>query len=623
LQWWDEFEGGDLCSNSSLELATPEIRLGFGWNGELWNIGSSNSFPMNKILVIEDNLQIQANIQQILEFEGFDVVTAPDGRIGLQAVKEHCPDLIICDIMMPELDGYEVVKALRQDPLTIDIPFIFLTAKVDKLDLRQGMELGADDYLTKPFGAGELLRAVAVRLEKRAAVEQRYCSEIQELESDLNYLLHHNSLTQLPNQTLLQQQFKELHIQFDPQNQRLPLLLLSVDQFHQINETLGWVFSNLLLKAIAERLTHYCQTASNAIHSIAHLNVDQFALLLYPTLSQQPVAQFAQTVLDDLMEPFTLNNHDIFISASIGIALATRSTDELDSLLTQAQAAMSQAKRHGGNTYRFYTLTVQVNSFNRLNLEASLRRALAQDEFQLYYQPQIGLQTGQIIGAEALVRWQKSDGSFVSPAQFIPVAEETGLIIPLGEWVLHTACTQAHKWQLASLELCRIAVNLSASQFKQSNLTQKIVQILKELRFEPRFLDLELTESLLMQDTNTVIEMLHELKALGVNISIDDFGTGYSALNYLQKFSFDTLKIDQCFVRNIDANPSNRAITTAIIQMAHELNLNVIAEGVETEAELSFLCQHHCNGVQGYFFSPPLPTAEFHALLASGKQFSV
>jgi EAL domain-containing protein (putative c-di-GMP-specific phosphodiesterase class I) len=266
---------------------------------------------------------------------------------------------------------------------------------------------------------------------------------------------------------------------------------------------------------------------------------------------------------------------------------------------------------------------MQLNSLNRLSLEASLRRALAQKEFQLYYQPQIGLQTGQIVGAEALVRWQKSDGSFVSPAQFIPVAEETGLIIPLGEWVIHTACTQAHTWQLVNLELCRIAVNLSACQFKQSNLTQKIVQILEELRFEPRFLDLELTESLLMQNTNTVIEMLHELKALGVNISIDDFGTGYSALNYLQKFSFDTLKIDQCFVRNIDANPSNRAITTAIIQMAHELNLNVIAEGVETEAELSFLRHHHCNGVQGYFFSPPLPTAEFEALLASGKQFSI
>lgn len=567
---------------------------------------------MTKILVIEDEVQVLDNIQEILEIEDFDTITAENGRVGVQLALAEVPDLIICDVMMPELDGYGVLSALRQYSATANIPLIFLTAKANRSDVRQGMELGADDYLTKPFTPAELLKALATRLEKKAAVRELYTNQIRQVEAKLNHLVYHNSLTDLPNQLLLQERFNQVQAQLDC-IEATCILLVSLDQFNWINSNLGHTFSDLLIKAAAERLTTYISNIDSNIDTLVHLNADQFIILLKTIQHREDAAGVAQTILDVLSQPFVINRQEVVITASIGIALYPCDSSDIDDLTTNAEVAMGGAKQQGGNQYQFYTADIKSRSSNRLALEASLRHALEREQFQVYYQPQVDLQTGQIISAEALVRWNHPQWGLVSPAEFIPLAEENGLIIPIGEWVLRTACIQALAWQL------KVAVNLSSRQFIKQNLSKRIVQILAENNLDPKLLELEITESILMQEPETASKTLSELKAIGVHISIDDFGSGYSSLNYLQKFPFDTLKIDRCFVRNIASNPENAVITKAIIQMAHGLNLKVIAEGVETEAELTFLCQQQCNAMQGYLFSRPIPAAEFEMLLTAGK----
>ncbi|MEG5039354.1 MULTISPECIES: EAL domain-containing response regulator [unclassified Microcoleus] len=400
---------------------------------------------MKKILVIEDEQLIRENILKLLKAEGFDVTGAENGAQGLYAAVSNVPDVIICDVMMPELDGYGVLVALRSNPVTATVPFVFLTGKADRSEMRQGMELGADDYLTKPFSKAELVGAISSRLKKQEAVAEQY-----------------------------------------------------------------------------------------------------------NTLRGQG-SEFIQNTADKL-EP----------------------------------------------------------------IKTRLCNALEREEFQVYYQPQVNVQTGKIISAEALVRWLHPEKGLISPAEFIPAAEETGFIVPLGEWVLQTACRQMQVWQNAGFPL-RIAVNLSARQFRQPDLSSRVAQILAETGLEANSLELELTESLMVEDAESAIATLQHLKNLGVCISLDDFGTGYSSLSYLTQYPFDTLKIDRCFISKITDGCTNAAIVKAIIEMAHSLCLEVIAEGVETEAEKDFLWRYKCDMMQGYLFSPPLTAADFEQLLLEGK----
>ena len=401
---------------------------------------------MKKILVIEDEEIIRENILKLLKAEGFDVTGAENGAQGLNAAVSNLPDVIICDVMMPELDGYGVLMALRSNPVTATLPFVFLTGKAERSEMRQGMELGADDYLTKPFTKAELVGAISSRLKKQEAVAEQY-----------------NTL----------------------RSQSSALIPDAADKLQQI--------------------------------------------------------------------------------------------------------------------------------------KTSLWDALQREEFQVYYQPQVNIQTGKIISAEALIRWLHPEKGLISPAQFIPSAEATGFIVQLGEWVLQTACRQIQVWQNAGFSGLRVAVNLSARQFHQPDLSSRVAQILAEIGLEPSSLELELTESLMVEDAPSAIATLQQLKSLGVSISIDDFGTGYSSLSYLAQYPFDTLKIDRCFISNITHGCTNAAIVKAIIEMAHSLCLEVIAEGVETEAEKDFLWRYKCDTMQGYLFSPPLPAGDFEQLLVAGK----
>ena len=583
---------------------------------------------MAKILVIEDESLIRENIVELLEAEDFEVFDAENGNIGVKLAYEHQPDLILCDVMMPELDGYGVLMKLQENPITATIPFIFLTAKADLGDVRKAMQLGADDYLTKPCTATELLKAIVIRLEKHAILKEHYSNQLKLAEAKLNQLTYQDSTTRLPNRLSLLEYFQQILAQLVSlgeqdgnwkHNGMIPVLCIGIDRFSRINDILDYEAGDLLLKAIGERL-------KNSLHPeniVTHLNGDQFAILLQPILDKKQLQNTLEKLQQIISEPFVLIDREVFITVSTGISFYPQDGREIQQLLRAAKQAMNEVKEQGGNHYSFYTPSSDHDLSERIDLEVALRYALEREEFQIYYQPQVSLKTGKIVGAEALLRWKHPQQGMISPMKFIPIAEETGLIEPIGEWVLYQACKHSKTWRSQGLGNLRVSVNLSGRQFRTPNLRQKLVQVLMATGCEPDYLELELTESLLIRDAELSIQQLQALKALGVKIAIDDFGTGYSSLKYLQKFPFDVLKIDQCFVRNLHNNKINAAITQSLISMAHLLNLKVIAEGVETQEELELLKDFKCNEIQGYLFSSPLSLEGFVNLVKCGNQLKI
>jgi diguanylate cyclase (GGDEF)-like protein len=573
---------------------------------------------MKTILLIEDEDSIRLGFKALLDAEGFRTLDASNGETGAQLAREHLPDLIICDVNMPGMNGYEVLTFLRQDDETSAIPFIFLTAKTDRSDLRHGMTLGADDFITKPCTREELLDAIATRLSRQTAITQPLSRQLKLTEDKLKQLLHYDDLTGLPNRMMLRQILNASIGEARKAETPLAVLSVDLDHFSRIYETLSHQFTDLLLQVVAGRLASVVAGEEN---QIARLSEDQFIVLLTNVPTRENAARVVSKMLQIIARPYTLEGQQAFVTCSIGIALYPENGSGVDELIRNAEAAMRQAKNQGGNQYHWYTPDLHARSAELMELENGLRYALERQEFVLAYQPQVDLRTGQIVGAEALLRWPH--GGNLSPSIFIPVAEKSDLILPIDEWVLRAACAQAASWRGAGFEALRIAVNLSARQFSQKDLAGMVKGVLEDTGFDPSGLEIEITESTLMRDAESAERTLHELKSMGIRISIDDFGTGYSSLGYLKSFPFDVLKIDRMFVKDITVDSKNAAITMAMIQMAHDLNLIVIAEGVETAGELLFLQLHQCDLIQGYLFSTPVPVAEFESLMKSGKRLHI
>ncbi|MHB1406196.1 MAG: putative bifunctional diguanylate cyclase/phosphodiesterase [Desulfitobacteriaceae bacterium] len=448
----------------------------------------------------------------------------------------------------------------------------------------------------------------------------RDVSERKQVEEAFSYQSHHDALTSLPNRILFNDRLTQSLAQASRRKrkrQKVAVLSLDMDRFKLINDSLGHTIGDKILQATSLRLKGSLREGD----TIARQGGDEFIILL-PELSQEKDAVVvAQKILDVLAEPFTLDTHEVFITASIGISLYPADGDDSESLIKHADTAMNHAKTLGRNNYQFFTSALNIAANERLALENNLRKALEREEFILYYQPQICLNSGKIIGTEALLRWRLPNGTLVAPGQFIPTAEDTGLIVPLGEWVLWTACAQNKAWQAMGLPAQRLAVNLSARQFRQPNLVALVAKILRDTGLDARWLVLEITESIAMDDVKYTVEMLRELKKMGISLAIDDFGTGFSSLIYLKRFPIDILKIDKAFVRDIGTEGGE--IVTSIILLAQNLRLNVIAEGVETAEQCAFLRQHHCAEMQGYLFSRPLPAAKFEQMLHEKRHFKV
>jgi diguanylate cyclase (GGDEF)-like protein len=567
--------------------------------------------PRARILIVDDESSIRNLLREILD-ENYMCIKAESAEEALSLLQKEKFNLVISDINLGRMSGIELIpKVFIAAPDTV----VMMLSGNQTIDSAiEAMRVGAFDYLKKPFDFEHVQVAVQRALNHHSLlVEKRqYENQLEELVKErtaqLNYLAYHDALTDLPNRVLFEDRLSQALVS-TAENQITALLLISLDRFKEARNTLGHSLRDELLQEVAKRL----KKCSRKDATVAKFEGDEFALLL-TYIGIENVVEITDNIFEALKLPFVVEEHEIFITADIGISLSPDDGKDTQTLLKNAGAALSRAKEQGGNSYQFYTADMHSKALKRLALENNLRRALERSEFEVYYQPKIDTNTRQIVGMEALVRWHHSELGLVSPMEFIPLAEATGLIVPIGEWVLRTACAQSNLWQNEGFAL-HVAVNLSARHFQQQNLAETIIEILKETGFNPSRLNLEITESSIMKNAELAVKTLSELKRAGIKISIDDFGTGYSSLGYLKRLPIDVLKIDKSFVLDVTTNPDDMALVMAIIMLAHNLRLKVFAEGVETEEQLDLLHRLGCDEWQGYLYSKPVSAENFKKLL--------
>ena len=685
------------------------------------------------VLVVDDDTTMRVLARATLEQAGFRVEEAADGGAAVAAFERLRPDIVLLDVQMPVLDGFDTCAALRKLEGGELAPVLMMTGLDDSESINRAYEVGATDFIAKPIAwpmlghrVRYLLRAnrafldltqsqarlvnaqriaqlghwewdlasdrihcseeiyrilgqttdalpatypnllECVHPEDRPLVKETIYSALRRRESfnidfrivrpdgsartvheqgeiqydargeparmhgtmqditerkaaaeQIRQLALYDSLTGLPNRHLFKEQLSHAVARAKRTGEVLIMLSLDLDRFKRVNETLGHEGGDLLLKEASGRLSKALRPTDYVTHdeldsinqSVARPGGDEFTMLLAVSQAQDG-AKVAGRILDALSRPFTLGDNEIVVSASIGIAVYPLDGDDAESLLKNADAAMYYAKEQGKNNYQYYNQSMNLSAVERLTLESNLHRALERSEFSLYYQPKVDVANGAIIGVEALIRWRHPELGLVSPADFIPLAEETGLIIPIGEWVLASACGEIRGWLQDGLAAVPIAVNISAKQFQQQDICATVTRVLREYGVPPHLLEIEVTESTAMHNAEATSATLSNLKALGLSIAIDDFGTGYSSLSYLKRFPIDSLKIDRSFVTGLPGNADDAPIAQAIITMAHALRLKVVAEGVETDAQREFLAANGCDEMQGYYFSRPVPADE-------------
>lgn len=690
------------------------------------------------LLIVDDEPLVRKLLKMLLEDQGYLTLTASSGEEALAIVEQQPPDLILLDIMMPGMDGYEVARKLKSDKSMANIPIIMLSALGEHSARILGLEAGAEDFLNKPVESAELwlrvrnllrlkafgdyLKSHNLMLEEQLqqrtidlerfrsamdasgdaiflinrssmrliefnrhacqvmgySVEELLCktpadlsdNTIEQLEimydqiiagrspiepietrircKDGSYIpvemhreayktgddwiivgiardisrrketdqrllkmAHYDSLTGLPNRNLFFTTLQMGLTQALLSNWQLAVVTVDLDDFNNVNETWGHLVGDQMLTELGQRLTN-CLNVSD---TVGRMDGDEFALILMIREGQADPLQTVERVREKLREPFHLAGQLTAMTASIGIALYPTDGDDAHGLIKHANTAMHRAKKIGRDTYRFYTAQMNVEASARQAMEAALRDAVEQQAFELYYQPKIDLADGSVCGLEALLRWPRSGLPNVSPAVFVPILENLGLITQVGKWVITSVCKQIADWQTAGEKPFRVAVNVSGQQIIEGDLIASIQQVLVDHQIDPHWLEIELTESSLMENTSHTIASLKTLQQMGIKVSIDDFGTGYSSLAYLRRFPIDKLKIDIAFIREVTSNPQDAAIAKTIIELAHSLDLQVIAEGVETVEQLAFLTENGCDQVQGYLFSRPLPISELDELL--------
>jgi diguanylate cyclase (GGDEF)-like protein/PAS domain S-box-containing protein len=690
------------------------------------------------ILIVDDEPQNRRLLAVLLRPEGYQTESVASGEEALTAIAHSAPDLILLDIMMPGIDGYQVASILKGNPATANIPIIMVTSYGERSARLAGLDAGAEEFLTKPVDRTELwlrvrnllrLKALgdlqnhsfvleqlvlsrtadlqrfrtamdatadAIMLVSRsdmrfveinattckmlgytraemfelgpealgaATYEQleesydnviagsadqnlseatlrckdgslvqvevnrqamrsgadwiivsvvRDITERKEAQQQLHHQAHHDALTGLPNRTLFYETLRKAVALAAEHDWKVAVMFIDLDHFKNVNDTLGHAIGDELLIQFCARLVKCVRLRD----TVGRLGGDEFALILVMKQEPQDAAHVAEKIYGAMRTPFNLQGYEVLVTASIGITIYPDDAAEVDVLIKYADTAMYQAKHAGRDTYRFFTAQMNADVLQRQDMESALRKAIEKEEFVLYYQPKVELASGRIVGLEALLRWERPGHGLVSPATFIPALEESGLIVRVGSWVIARTCEQIKAWLRSSIGPVQVAVNVAGRQFLEGDLEADISQALKKYEIPAELLELELTETSLMINTVRTIQCLRSLRDKGVRISIDDFGTGYSSLAYLRRFPVDKLKIDIAFIRDVTTNPDDAAIVQAIITMAHSLNLTVIAEGVETAGQLGYLRRHHCDQVQGYHFSRPLPASLATELLA-------
>ena len=550
-----------------------------------------------RLLMIEDNPDDEALVLRAIRKGGFNVehVRVDTSEDLLKELRNKDWDIVLSDYQMPEFNGLAALKIVKDR--NQDLPFIIVSGTIGEEVAVEAMRNGAQDYLMKD----NLARLVpAIRRELVDADERRALREAQQT---LRHQAYHDVLTGLPNRWLLRDRMEQA-LKYTRQKQRgLAVMFLDLDRFKNLNDTLGHMSGDYLLRAVAERLS----LILNERDTLARLGGDDFVVLLMDIQNVEQAAAAADLLLTALHEPFELDDKKMYLGASIGIAIAPGNGDEFDVLIKNAESAMYYAKDQGRNNYQFFSNEIREATANRFAIESELRGAIRASELCLYYQPQFTLPTGRITGLEALVRWVHPEHGLTEPDKFIPVAEESGLIIPLGEWVLRQAAKDSITMRNAGCVLKRLAVNLSAQQLYHQDTLDMLQDMVSRGDLGTDALEIEITESGIMQNPEKAVANLNAIRRMGIGIAIDDFGTGYSSLAYLKRFPIDILKIDRSFIRDIILDRDDTAIVKTILAMAQALNLRVIAEGVETQAQYDFLAELGCVEGQGYLFARPMP----------------
>ncbi len=573
----------------------------------------SNENIKSNILIIDDEPLIRNLIEEILKDE-YSCKTAGSAEEALNILQTHKFNLVLTDINLGGMSGIELIPHIQAS--APDTVIMMISGEKTIENAISAMRLGAFDYIGKPLDLDHIEVAVKRALEHHSLLVAKRLHEtelealVKQRTEQLLYLSYHDALTNLPNSVLFEDRLSQSIVQANRNNYSLAMFYLSIDRFDQVYDTLGHKLGYELLKEVAARL----RVSVREDCTIARFEGNEFALLISQIKGTEDVVDMANDISKALEYPIFIDKKEIFVSFSIGISLFPDDALDEHKLLKNASAALARAKEQGGNNYQFYISGMNEKAVKRLTLENNLRKAVEREEFELHYQPKLDVKNGRMVGMEALVRWRSQDFGLVSPGDFIPLAEETGLIIPIGEWVLRTACAQHTLWNKKGFNPGVMSVNLSARQFQEQNLLEVVSEIIKKTGIDPFCLELELTESYLMRKPEDSIKTLNALKELGITLSIDDFGTGYSSLSYLKRLPIDILKIDQSFVQDVTSNPDDVELVLAITTLAHNLRLKVIAEGVETKEQLDFLKSIKCDEWQGYFFSKPVNPEIFEQL---------
>jgi diguanylate cyclase (GGDEF)-like protein len=563
------------------------------------------------IMMVDDEPIMLEIIQALLADAGYkNFIPVERSSQSINMVMEFNPDVLLLDLDMPEINGYEVLSAIRSSADYQHLPVIILSALTEPGDKLKALELGATDFLTKPVDASELVLRVRNILFAKTYQDK---------------LAYYDSLTGLPNMKLFIERLGwgiELS-----KRERVPLMVLEIglEKFRQINETLGMYTSNEILKAVAERMSSLIRGCDFIGHTdetiktgeLARIGDHEFSIILSGVNSIEAAYLVSQRVINAVRRPVLVDGHEIFMTASIGISVCPIDGEDVESLMKHAGSAKDFARKQGSNNYQFFSSEMNAQSKERIKMESNLRKALDNNEFELHYQPKINAETHKLVGMECLLRWNHPENGSVPPAAFIPAAEELGLIVPIGEWVLKEACQTTSEWIKSGYKNLKLSVNVSPKQFNEINLRKSIASAIRSSGLDPQNLVLEITESMLMGDVEHYITLLQHIVDLGVGFSLDDFGTGYSSLSYLKKFPIHELKIDRSFLTNVPEINEDNSIVKAIISMAHSLGLNLIAEGVESAEQLDFLRQHNCNVIQGFYYSKPLSKDDFTEFLSS------
>lgn len=551
------------------------------------------------ILVADDDPAIRLVIRHVMESCNYHVIEASNGLEAVQATLRQVPDLILMDAVMPEMDGFRAtdeIKAIEDFKLT---PILMVTSLDDDPSIVKAFNAGASDYITKPLNWSVLKHRI-MRILHAADAERK-----------IRHIAYHDVLTGLPNRMLFMDRIDQAISRAQREKTCFALLFIDIDHFKVVNDSMGHEAGDQLLNVVSQRLREILRKSD----TVARLGGDEFTVIVENLDAAEKVIPVAKNILTSLDSPVAINENQVHMSGSIGIAMYPQDGENFGALLKNADTAMYKAKEMGRQTFQFYASEMSQIAMKRLELENQIRVALKEEQFEVYYQPKIDLLNNQFVGVEALVRWNHPENGFVSPVEFIPLAEETGLITQLDEWVMQTACNQFKKWLELDAHLVNLSVNVSARHFKEGGLTGFCKQLLDNTQIPAGSLEIELTESALVDNYSNAKEILNEIHEMGVQIALDDFGTGYASMAYLKEFPFDTVKIDRSFVQGVPDDHENTAIVKAMIQLSEALNLSLVAEGVETEQQKTYLAGLECNYGQGYLWSKPISADEFEKIL--------